>query len=469
MTGDGHHGPKHMEPLSDHAKDQRKIDTSQGHHNFQVDGMGIVVNDGLVYSLPEDEESLYFGQSSTYNFVHQAQRILRESNRSFLEADQFLDESYPSDQYAAESTRRRVAAFDDYVLPPKKEADGLMAIFWSRVYPLYPFLDQSTFQAAYEDLWASNMQPAHSYLTTSQYYTKLGPAIDDIPESRRFHILLNAIFAVCSYCEVSDTRERQIQRGALFWKRWKRLLQLDFDIFNRPRLIFIQALLYSAVYLQSSSELTGACWNLTSIAVRMAQALGLHCHRKSPTWQQKRGVETCCLRWRTWAGCVLMDRRSATIYGRPPMTTSRTAQWLIPSELAIQRESLTESDRNAVTFLSHSVQLQEHLSDIVTKFYDETETDTAITSWDGSGSATPWPPRTSNKQGSTTTTTTTTPYHSHHRHRMEMDDFVAVEAALVSWESKLPDSLRLPELAVLRATPEKFRDISRQAVVLRGQ
>ncbi|KIW94025.1 uncharacterized protein Z519_05341 [Cladophialophora bantiana CBS 173.52] len=96
MAGDGHRGPKDMEALSDHAKDQ-------GHHNFQVDGMGIVVNDGLVYSLPEDEESLYFGQSSTYNFVYQGQQILRDSSRSFLEEDHFLDESYPSDQYAAES------------------------------------------------------------------------------------------------------------------------------------------------------------------------------------------------------------------------------------------------------------------------------------------------------------------------------------------------------------------------------
>ncbi|OQV06633.1 Fungal specific transcription factor domain-containing protein [Cladophialophora immunda] len=414
MAGDEVSRPKQMQALFDSAEDQ-------GRQNFQVDGMGTVANDGSVYSTREDEEKIYFGQSSTYNFVHQVQRILQESNRSFLTTNDILAESHTTNQ-----TRRRIAIFDDYVLPPKKEADGLMVIFWSRVYPLYPFLDQNAFKAAYEDLWASNMRPAHSYLTISDSESE--PAIDDIPESRRFHILLNAIFAVCSHCEESDTRERQIQRGALFWKRWKMLLELDFNIFNRPRLIFIQALLYSAVYIQSSSELTGACWNITSIAVRMSQALGLHCDRKSPSWQQKRHVETFCLHWRTWAGCVMMDRKSATI-----------------------RECLTYSDQNAITFLCHSIKLQEHIADLLTKFYDD-DTDATM---DGSP---PWS-RTS-KQG----------FNPHcYRYCKEIDDFVGVEAALVSWETELPESLRLPELAILRATPETFSDVSRQSVVLRCQ
>ena len=204
------------------------------------------------------------------------------------------------------STRHRFAAIDDYVLPPKKEADSLMLIFWSRIYPLYPFLDESAFRAAYEDLWASSAETVHSHLTTS--HAELEPNVDDIPEARRFHVLLNAIFAVCSHCKESDKGERPLQRGASFFKRWKQLLQLDFDIFNRPRLIFIQALLYSAVYLQSSSELTGACANLVSVAVRMAQALGLHCDEKSSSWQQVYTADVNRLRWRTWAGCVMMDR-----------------------------------------------------------------------------------------------------------------------------------------------------------------
>lgn len=194
------------------------------------------------------------------------------------------------------------------MLPPKREADHLISIFWSQVYPLYPFLDEKEFRAAYEDLWTSECQRMQFAYSTGNS----DAAIDDIPESRRFHILLNAIFAVSTQFDDSEFCKRQIGRGDRFWKRIKNLLQLDFDIFNRPRLAFIQALLYASVYLQSSSELTGACWNLIAIAVRMAQALGLHCVREWVTRHEKlhhdSTQEMNFLRWRTWAGCVLLDR-----------------------------------------------------------------------------------------------------------------------------------------------------------------
>lgn len=101
----------------------------------------------------------------------------------------------------------------------------------------------------------------------------------------------------------------------MFWNRCKELLEMDFDLFNRPCLELVQALLFMGVYLQSTAELTGACWNIVGVAIRLAQALGLHASfslRAGKEYQvgsrlSKEG-KTHSLRMRTWAGCVLMDR-----------------------------------------------------------------------------------------------------------------------------------------------------------------
>ena len=160
----------------------------------------------------------------------------------------------------------------------------------------------------YEDLWSKQGTRQSSSTAYVEGTSSRTLPIDDIPESRRFHILLNAIFALGSHGKSSETP--QMQQGDLFWSRCKELFELDFDMLNRPRLLLVQAILYMAIYLQSTTELTGACWSLVGIAIRMSQAMGLH---SGHTFKLERG-QNChieprlLIRWKTWAGCILMDR-----------------------------------------------------------------------------------------------------------------------------------------------------------------
>jgi hypothetical protein len=208
---------------------------------------------------------------------------------------------------------------EEYSVPPRKEADSLLHRFWKKVHPLYPFLDRDHFQRQYNEVWSSS--PAEASASSMGNQSSFGGSPghrvqqDNVPDSRRFHILLNAIFAVSCSCDAPDAGLSQAHRGESYWQRSKRLLELDFDIFNRPNLQFIQAMLYASIYLQSSTELTGACWNLVGVSIRLAQGLGLH-NRGSHKIEGTTCVESqpgahdtlYCLRCRIWAGCVMMDR-----------------------------------------------------------------------------------------------------------------------------------------------------------------
>ncbi len=275
----------------------------------------------------------YFGKSSTLDFVAHVQKILSESK--------------PTDP--VESSRQHATQFkrcldfhtmawsmltvprpsviptlcEEYIIPPRKESDTLMRIFWKKIHPLYPFLDRNQFECQYNDIWSS------SPLGESPTSTVIGH--DKVPSSRRFHFLLNTIFAIaCSY-DTSDLGLSQTRRGENYWQRSKALLEMDFDIFNRPNLHFVQGMLYASIYLQSSTELTGACWNIVGVSIRLAQGLGLH-NRSSHSLSMSESLDgrppahstlaPSCLRCRIWAGCVMMDR------WEPPLAFIVTANYL---------------------------------------------------------------------------------------------------------------------------------------------
>lgn len=205
----------------------------------------------------------------------------------------------------------------------------MLELFWLRIHPLYPILDRERFERDYAEIWisdrpSSTMQTPPAFAGSPdyryQYPSRLGPG-EKIPKSRRFHMLLNIMFALGCQCDLSEPLARQGQRGEIFWKRSKDLLELDFDVFNQPCIEFILAFFYMSVYLQSTTELTGACWNFVGVSIRFAQALGLHCNSHPSIIRSANGSRLSSekdgynsLRWRTWAGLVLMDR-----YGLTPL------------------------------------------------------------------------------------------------------------------------------------------------------
>ena len=247
--------------------------------------MGAIAGDITNLTNLDAVEVGYFGKSSTLDFVGHVQRILADSRPRPPVAHAPKDKYQFMQRYnlrweirhSATDCVRHAAPLvsEDYIVPPRKEADTLLLRFWKKIHPLYPFLDHAQFERQYNDIWSSSpteLSISQEVVGVPSYRAQQ----DEIPASRRFHILLNAIFAVSCSCNTSASGVSQTHRGESFWQRGKALLELDFDIFNRPNLTFVQAMLYVSIYLQSSTELTGACWNLVGVSVRLAQGLGLH-------------------------------------------------------------------------------------------------------------------------------------------------------------------------------------------------
>jgi hypothetical protein len=202
---------------------------------------------------------------------------------------------------------------ESYSLPTRADSDAMLAIFWTRVFPLYPFVDRDEFDRTYSSLWtpSGGEQPASRKVayTSAECPAYQHASGNDVPQMRRFHVLLNMMYALGISWDLSQTPISRAQRGDFYWRRCKSLLELDFDIFNQPTLTFIQALLYMSIYLMSAEELTAAAWNLVGCAIRLSQSLGLHRmthhhHHSARNHDERRQL----LRWRVWASCVMMDR-----------------------------------------------------------------------------------------------------------------------------------------------------------------
>ncbi|KAK5728226.1 hypothetical protein LTR17_012131 [Elasticomyces elasticus] len=238
-------GPQAQIPASDIETD-RDIDGGFA-FNVRIQNVSGSHIDGLAAVGPEVADASlhtasYFGNSSTVSFVGQVLGILTNPVASSQ-----------GDPVLSGRSSRRVA--EEYAIPPRAEADALLATFFSKIYPLYPFLDRERFEKTYGDLWKP---VAPDSMLLDVYH--VGPCAsssvqddeqrpsrgDDIPESRRFHLLLNFVFALASHWDFRSVSSPKTQGDELYWKRCKELLQRDFDIFNRPRLQFIQAPLYSA-------------------------------------------------------------------------------------------------------------------------------------------------------------------------------------------------------------------------------
>ena len=213
-----------------------------------------------------------------------------------------------SDSISTGGKRLHGIGLDTYAVPGRRDADILVESYWTWVDSLYPFLDRDSFQRSYELIWtaASDQAQPQPFQHGKPSLTSDRLAQDIDQDRKLFYCVLNGVFALgCQFERSIDLPERSTT-SEVFWKRAKKLLELDLDIFNEGNLELIQASLLMGLYLQST-DLSGACWNLIGIAVRTAQAIGLHETGSEPANGEGTLAEAE-LKKRLWGGCVLLDR-----------------------------------------------------------------------------------------------------------------------------------------------------------------
>lgn len=168
-----------------------------------------------------------------------------------------------------------------YTLPPKSIADDLVEKYHDLAWATLPIHDWFLFRADYTSVWSGS------------------PAT--MPE-RTLYSLMNVIFALGSQLNQAASSKQRDEMSRTFWSRAQGL----FDPLHPTAVSVegVQIMLLMALFLQNTGEMH-QCWMTVGIAIRMAQALGLHTSPSSNGAKVARRVEVSR---RVWHGCVYMDR-----------------------------------------------------------------------------------------------------------------------------------------------------------------
>jgi len=221
----------------------------------------------------------FFGKSSAGSFTAQIKKAI----------DVRLGKP-PSSSDNASSTSRSAGVMGpasvtspdfSYVLPPRRQADHLIELYWFYVDPLYPFLDRNRWTRAYNAIFSGTTM--------------------DLNE-RVFVATLNVILALSTQLVESHSLEQREQSSETYFQRAQE--QLPMSPWEPGSLELVQCLLVTSQYLQSTYN-PHQTWMVIGSAIRMAQGLGLHLPETSANRSDPGERE---LLRRIWYGCVLMDR-----------------------------------------------------------------------------------------------------------------------------------------------------------------
>ncbi|KAH7141801.1 fungal-specific transcription factor domain-containing protein [Dactylonectria macrodidyma] len=339
------------------ARESDGISRTSGQDLGTINAMGIA---HLTTDAVTDTSSEFYGEPSAASLLCDIQDHCRQPSRPRADSQEQLTRS-------SRQSRRSIPNpyplnEDDYHLPPRYVADGLLDLYRKRVQSTYPFLHWPTFVEAYNRLWLSD-----SDVKSLPQLTGAGLGGPNCPVPV-FYSALNAAFALAAQF-IDGTAQERKDRSTPFVRRSRHLMRLDF--LDNADLSMVQALLILARYLQNSS-LPTRCWNVVGIAYRMAQGLGLHLEMdKGTTSRLEREM-----RRRVWHSCTCLDTVLGMLTGRPcsNSTMSKVALPSTPDEeisasVSVQREH-NDTDVCTTNFFAEAIKLSHILNRILGQIYD---------------------------------------------------------------------------------------------------
>ncbi|WEW55794.1 hypothetical protein PRK78_001227 [Emydomyces testavorans] len=229
----------------------------------------------------------------------------------------------------------------DLILPSRKVADHLLAIYLTREYVNLPIMHLADFQAKYLDLWTSE---------------------DLLNDLGVFRGIVNAMLALG--CLATDPANQS--DASMYFIKSQNLIR--FGALDGEDLVCVQAYLISSQYLLAIGNLDTA-WKSVGIAIRIAQSL--HLHLKSGSQHLKERVDRELAR-RVWHSCVLLERMIAVHYGKSaincplsqaPLPTPLESEYV---DVIFGAEPISATDRpSIIEFFTASCRLYERYDDVV--------------------------------------------------------------------------------------------------------
>ncbi|KAF7552841.1 hypothetical protein G7Z17_g4013 [Cylindrodendrum hubeiense] len=347
----------------------------------------------------------FFGISSAGSFTAQIKKAIDVR----LGKSSYSTRHVPASSHSvmgAARTGDMVAPDVSYVLPPRRQADHLMELYWYYVDPLYPFLDRQRWTCAYNAIFA-------------------GTAIDF--DERTFVATLNIVLALSTQLLESQSLEQREQSSNDYFRRAQDLLPMS--PWDSGSLELVQCLLVTTQYLQSTYH-PHQTWMLVGSAIRTAQSLGLHLPETSA---DRPDIGERELLRRIWMVSVT--------HGRPAMISGCLAT-AVPLPLSSPPGAgvsgvVARKDTGYTSFFVESVRLYEIIHQTMIAFYG------------GSGA------RPKAKDSHSTD-------HDSDGEDQDLDKVVRLDRSLSKWENSLPNHLKWN---LLDTTTDEISQ--RQAVILR--
>lgn len=259
-----------------------------------VDAMGTSSTYLVDTGRSEQPSSNYFGPSSTVSFLSLVRNIISRTGSPLI-SKEFSHElsdncDGPRPKEAPHRLQNIISKYSTtaFHVPPRREADILIANYWTWVHTIYPILHRPTFDSRYQALWRESSSPQIT--------------LDDV----LFHCRLNVIFALgANFRSEIDPSDRR-SLSELFFSRSEHLLKME--LLDFANLEIVQSLILIAQYLQGTDK-PNYCWSIVGLAIRMAQAIGLHLDPPDGVIAGRKIDQIDSeVRKRVWASCILLDR-----------------------------------------------------------------------------------------------------------------------------------------------------------------
>ncbi|KAL6797213.1 hypothetical protein GGI42DRAFT_90536 [Trichoderma sp. SZMC 28013] len=184
----------------------------------------------------------------------------------------------------------------DKVLPPRRQADNLLSIFWRCIHPVDYFVDKKRLCRSYEMLFDGR---------------------DLEIDERVFIATLNMVFAFAIQVQESIAAVERNEVASTYFERAWNLLHPESILWEPPSLEVVECLLLMSRYLQCTSN-SHQAWMAVGSAIRIAQSLGIHLPKPSGA-----GISSDQAHWRQhlWNCCVYADMSISWVQGRTAMTS----------------------------------------------------------------------------------------------------------------------------------------------------
>ncbi|KAI9842489.1 MAG: hypothetical protein M1838_003104 [Thelocarpon superellum] len=194
----------------------------------------------------------------------------------------------------------------EWNLPPKEVADTFVEAYFATVHPCFPLLHKARFLDSYDQCYRSSAAAG----------------------GRRWRAMLNLILAIGAKYAILVQADLGDERDHLIFFTRARALSLDRGpLWDVGDLEQVQMLGVTVMYLMASNQ-TNRAWYISGLAVRYAQALGLHLRNEARSYRMSRARKEQAVR--VWWALYSLENLLGTMTGRPSAVMDREITTPLP-------------------------------------------------------------------------------------------------------------------------------------------